>query len=355
VNWIKTAALCWDEVYTLTSPDSPGLTEDVAELNEKLGGFISGIDVRTFGQHEQLISSFEQWLDSEESKGTLGELTNGNFLQGGSAFFGIFPGKLPGGRITQRLTNLGLARGGFNGERKAFVGPVDDIPRLPEEGAIDYVRRLRASGAIDEDSQLYLPSNVALQYLSMCAANAASTYQADLYGQSELFAKSAIASQQRARAKITSRILETFIPQNLESLEIGAIIELREALATHRLRYATGIHAIVDEFSKVASPEELEKLGERIVAIAQQRIEETRNAYRRANLAAVVRAVGISIIPSSVTSLGSLLGTGVFLPAAVAAAVVLASADFLVQREKACAELAASPWSYVIELERRLD
>jgi len=49
-----------------------------------------------------------------------------------------------------------------------------------------------------------------------------------------------------------------------------------------------------------------------------------------------------------------MLNVGIFLPAAVGGAIALAAADLLVQRQKAQAELEASPWSYIMKLGNEL-
>jgi hypothetical protein len=44
------ASLCWDQVYSLRTPNSPEPTGDVLELNEALGGVLAVADVSSAAQ-----------------------------------------------------------------------------------------------------------------------------------------------------------------------------------------------------------------------------------------------------------------------------------------------------------------
>src|SRR5215471_15212184 len=110
-KWLRIAALCWDKVYTFTSPDSPDLDEDVVEFDEQLGGFISRIDTRVFGTRPEVLDTFERLLDSDEGKAQFGDLRPLGSDHETQAVFGIFPGKLPGGVITEKLAAHALAEG----------------------------------------------------------------------------------------------------------------------------------------------------------------------------------------------------------------------------------------------------
>lgn len=75
-----------------------------------------------------------------------------------------------------------------------------------------------------------------------------------------VFADSALFAQQKVRAAIATRTLESCLPKDLEQLPIETLVELREELSNERLRYAVAVHGIVEEFGSVASQGQLESL-----------------------------------------------------------------------------------------------
>lgn len=152
------------------------------------------------------------------------------------------------------------------------------------------------------------------------------------------------------RGEVATTVLQAYLPKDLSNLEVERIAEFREEFAAQRLAYQTAVQSLVDEATKVASEGELESLKASIVELAKEKVDDTRRAYRRANQEMVVKAVGVSLTPPAIaTSIGSALGIGIFGPAGIVAALSILGAKLLLDRDKANAERAKSPWSYVLD------
>jgi hypothetical protein len=72
--------------------------------------------------------------------------------------------------------------------------------------------------------------------------------------------------------------LPTFLPDNLRGIELHRLADLRQSMATSRLRYRKDIDALIQDYGKLASEGDLLALRQRVVDIAKQRIEDTRMA-----------------------------------------------------------------------------
>jgi hypothetical protein len=203
-------------------------------------------------------------------------------------------------------------------------------------------------------SIVYMPKDVALHYLSLCASKASMDGKRDLATESEKFTGVVLNDVPALRSNIITTILEAYLPENFNSLAAERIAEIRSEFATQRLKYESAVQSLCNEFADIASEGELGKLNDRIIEIAKERIEDTKNTYKRANLQLALQSLGISLTPPAlVGSIASVLGIGIFAPAGIAAALSAFAAKTFLDWHQAKDERNKSPWSYILNVAKK--
>lgn len=307
-SWLRVASLCWDNVYTLRSPTASKMPPELVDFNEQIGGFIVQRDTVTLGKEEDVSSKFKVWLKSEGKT----KLSEGGPTLNDSQWYQMFADKFP----------------------------------------TDIFNKLKADSLlmpIENTHEVHVPILIADHYMSLCAAKLAEVEGADLFADQETFAETAMFNKQ-VRGKITKSIVEAYIPENLASLEIAQIGDLRKELSAQRLKFQGAVQSLCDEFAKTTSEEKFQSKQKEILEIATERVELVKGTYERAKLMAVLTGLGMSLIPGSIAQVASMLGVGVFLPAAIVSAIATVTASILIQREKARDEMKSSSWSYVLQV-----
>jgi hypothetical protein len=193
-----------------------------------------------------------------------------------------------------------------------------------------------------------LPKVIAVSYLSLIARLIGNEQRADLFAEEPEAARIVVTAQTNLCAKVASTTLQAYLPSELT---VSKIVELRSHAEEDRLRYQSAIASIVEQVQKVTSVSEVEKIAERAERLARQRIEQTEKKYNQAKVGGIVKLLGVSLGPPGLaTFVASALGLGVFMPAAIGAAICLAGAELLSNREKAKNEREATDWSYVFRV-----
>jgi hypothetical protein len=92
-----------------------------------------------------------------------------------------------------------------------------------------------------------------------------------------------------------------------------------------------------------------------LVALAREQVEAVEATYSKARLEAAVVPLGLTLTPPAVfAALASALDIGLLAPAGVGAAIAVAIQAMRRGGRAADAELASSPWSYVLDVRRKL-
>jgi hypothetical protein len=336
-KWLRLGALCWDKVYSVTIPNRAGPPEDVRALMTALPDFLdaSSLLAPSFVDDE-LIARFKRWVDDRE------DTLRAELVGDRQSLFGVYDTKFWRPMATEEsirdwLVDRGLAR--------------IEEPDTAEYGLDgDDVTEIGASMFI-EDTVVYLPKDIALHYLALIAARAAAEQKRDLAADQAAFTDAVFNDASRARANVASSVLEAYLPEDFEQLELARIAELREHLATRRLKFQVAVQELVAEYERVSSEGELASIEHQLVEIAEERVEETRDAYRRAHLSTAVQSFGITLTPPALaSSVASAIGVGIFAPVGIALAFSLFAAGALLKHREAAAARMDSPWSYVLDL-----
>jgi hypothetical protein len=331
-RWLRLAALTWDRVYTLGSPDSPAPSTAVSRLDDALGGFVERLPLS--GLRRTIMKPFLYWIDNERHAASLRHDTSETREMFAPETVALHYYKF-GGTLFYELNRRGLAT-------------------LQPSGR-DSFARLSVWGSTPPPPIVSVPQDVALYYLSACAGVAANKKQCDLFAEKLDFAVAAIAPASRIRAEVSTAVLRYLLPKAISRVPLDRLAALRRELSEERLRFQQEIQKVVDDVARVGSEGELVDARGAIEALALKRMETTLAAYKRAKVSAIAKGLGMaSIAPGSVGWLASMLGTGVFAPAAIAAGLALIGASFVSDLEKARAELVSSGWSYIWELKRQL-
>jgi hypothetical protein len=108
--------------------------------------------------------------------------------------------------------------------------------------------------------------------------------------------------------------------------------------------------------AEVASVDTYNTLKAQLVELASERVEQTKRAYRNARFGLSTQALGVSLTPPAlVTAAASALHIGLLGPIGLSAALSLFAAGKVIEWRQARADRDRSPWSYVLDLSRRLD
>lgn len=326
-EWLRVAALCWDTVFVLGARDLPD-DPQISELDTALGGVIDRRFHVTDIADDSVVSEFQAWVLAHEAQLKAHIFESQTY----ATTFAMHPSKFesgPGQAAFNFLRHHGLAEIGMVDEGGTFT------PTFTE--------------AVSPQS-IFMPANIALHYLSLCAAKVAAVANCDLAADGETFVDTVTYDYRALRGDVSTLVLQAHLPERFESLEPQRIAEFRQEFAAQRLKFNREIQAVCRELGEVASEGHLKSIRERVLAIANERIEEVRGTYRRGKLDTITTMLGMSVAPPAIlTSLGSILGIGIFAPAAVVAGLSLAAAKTLSDVEKTRFDRKKNPWSYALD------
>jgi hypothetical protein len=220
----------------------------------------------------------------------------------------------------------------------------------PRPGGLPTSLLRRGLGALGLGDSL-VREDIALHYLSLVASRMAEKKNADLFAETSEFTRTVFYSARVARSDVATAVLSAYLPKDLGALPPSRIAELRSELAAGRLRFQKDVQSLVDEYSPVPSEEELQRLRASMIAIAKERIEQSREAYRLTRISAAIKTFGVSLTPPALlTTVASALGIGIFLPAAIGSTLALFGAQTLIDLKKARLEREKAAWSYVLKV-----
>jgi hypothetical protein len=387
-DWLKLAALCWDKVVILQTDDAP-VDPTTVELDQALGGILDrSTFYRNIASDWEVCVQFESWVSARKEK-----LKDAGLSSHNRPVMGLFPGKFPGGAIPEFLHKLGLATLESRDievqiakweeeEFESRYSETENMSALPLPGSdheqYDRLKRqariessperaraleeqaasIRAANLItvqDTATTVYMPKDIALYYLSLCASKAAAELNSDLAAAGEDFTDIVFHDFRTLRGEIATSVLEAYLPKDFFSLDPQRIADYRIEFATQRLKYEKEIQSIVREFGEVASEGQLGKIKDRIVDLARERVEETKKTYQRAKLESIIKTFSVTIAPPAIiASVASSLGIGLFTPSSIAATLSLLAATKLLEWDKARSDRNKSPWSYVLDSAKML-
>src|SRR4051794_17965516 len=101
--WLRRAALCWNTVYRLRTPDALPDSAEIAELDAALGGVLGDLDFHSV--YRDVIQEFLDWLDANLERWQRMPRTPDER----SPLVGLLPSKFPGGELIDELVNRQVA------------------------------------------------------------------------------------------------------------------------------------------------------------------------------------------------------------------------------------------------------
>jgi hypothetical protein len=340
-DWLRVAALCWDKVYLPGANRFQGrlIPSDrrIASLEEELPGFIDYSVGFWHGLNEETAGEFKQWVSSRRAA-----LTSESLKPDKQEIFRVLAMKFDLPLPTERgllswLVQEGLAK---------IVEP-DPDEYTDEDGEWTEV----GASEFEAATKVFLPKDIGFHYLSMAARRLAEQKKSDLVTTDPLFAETVVDREKSLGTRVATSVIQAYMPRDLDKIELRQIAGFRNEASVQRMVYQKEIQKLVADFEGDASEGSVEKFQRNIVELARMRIEATQKAYRNAKIELVTKAFGISLTPPALMSaIGSFLGVGLFVPAGIAAAIAIFGVEAFLRMQKARAERAASPWSYVLNL-----
>jgi hypothetical protein len=218
------------------------------------------------------------------------------------------------------------------------------------------VRRRNLVTVKDTAYTYYLPRDVALHYLSLCADELAQLGKRDVVTDRRQFTDTLFGSDEELRGEVAAAILEAYVPEDLATIDPAQIAECRTQLSASRLKFQAEVQTLVQTFGEVASVDTYEMVKSQLVEIANERIEQTKTTYRKAKLDVTAQALSVSLTPPALaTAAASALHIGLLAPAGLSAALSLFAASKVIEWRNARSERHNSPWSYVLDVARELN
>lgn len=168
-SWLRLAALCWDEVYTLHYQWNPKFPDEITKFNNQLGNFIIPKNTVELGSNPAVSEKFKALVSQ--------------FLR-------------------RKIKIPKSWEAAIDVDWYEMFG--DKFPR-------DILDELKEVLVRDDDSaKVFLPNEVSLHYMSLCASQLADQEKADLFADTKVFARTAMFDK-RVRGRITTSIMEAYI------------------------------------------------------------------------------------------------------------------------------------------------
>ena len=305
-EWLRLAALSWDQVYLLSFHGPPGIGPSLRELDHALGGVLRVIDGDAFKRsHPELKHRLREW-------------------------------------ILSRTKGLGFELSELN----------DENSWDPDWIALNYMYQLINSN-LSSDRELIRRENraVVAQAEGLYAVTAAEADGRDVSTTNDKYTEAVFHHERVLRGEVAKAVIEAYVPEKLLSMDPERIADLRSELSIKRLKFQKEIQQLCGDFAGVSSADQLEDLKRKVVDMANENIEATKTTYRRAKIDVLLKSFAISLTPPALgASLASLLGLGIIVPLGIASTLSLFAAKSLLDIRKARSERDQSPWSYILDV-----
>ncbi len=397
-EWLRLGALLWDRVYTMTIRNTPERPPSLDELNEALGGVLSKLEPWDRNRlswsldSEEAEQQFASWLNYRDRR------LREQIAESPEEFdllTRLYPNKLEG-RLPRLLSTRRLLRFAARSrniqiptwEVASFEHRHLEIPMrevIPPAGS-DHERyerlrwrairaesggrsgeaaQLRAEAedirsrnlvTVEDDTPAYVMArDVARHFLAFCAWKIAEIEHRDVVTDKAHMTDAIMTGDPTLRGDVATAILEAYIPEDFATAAPEKIAECRRELAAERLRFQAEVQSLVASFSQVASADTYDRLKDQLIEIANERIDATKKAYRKARFDLVQQTVTVSLTPPAVAAAAaSALHVGVLAPAGIGAMLSLFAAGKIIELRDIRAQRHQSPWSYVLDLGKNL-
>lgn len=241
----------------------------------------------------------------------------------------------------------------YQAVRKHAAGDTRGYEQL--RAMADQIRQRNLVTVEQTSTTYYLPKDVALHYLSLCADRLAQLGKRDVVTDRRQFTETFFDTDEELRGQVAVAVLEAYVPEGLATVDPARIAECRAQLSASRLNFQAEVQNLVQTFGGVASVDTYETVKSQLVDMAKQRIEQTRTTYRKAKLDVTVQALNVSLTPPALaTAAASALHIGLLAPVGLSAVLSLFAASKVIEWRNARSEHHNSPWSYVLDVSRSL-
>jgi hypothetical protein len=220
----------------------------------------------------------------------------------------------------------------------------------------EQIRRRNLVAVSQDVTTYYLPKDVALYYLSLCAERLAQLGRRDVVTNQRQFADPLLESDEQLRGEVAAAVLQAYVPKDLATIEPARIADCRAQLSADRLKFQAEVQRLVRDFAgEAASVDTYEMVKAQLVEMASDRIEQTKRTYRKARLDVTAQALNLSLTPPALaTAAASALHIGLLAPAGIAATLSLFTASKVIEWRNARSDRDSSPWSYVLDISKGL-
>jgi|GEM_PF-2432852 len=392
-DWLKLAMLCWDKIYTLREVDADR-PDYIKQFEDKIPDMLDRIEVAEFSADQTVKEQFEQWVAANGRNQASSMIPFASAQSQWVMIDGLFGINdwawfkevlMKNGLLLERNEeSRRIPRWEFEPRLLYPESPCERDPHIetrfqfyeaiasgdrrfakkllkkgfPSDIRSKLERLLQPTGCSPNDfarDVIFLPPEVPFHFLALCAAKAAGARALDLATDSNVYVKTCHYDRRQIAADVGLQLIQAFIPKNHCALEFNQLADLRAEFSTRRLQYQQEVQSLCDEFVKLFSEEALQTAAKRIEELAKARVEESRQIYQSAKTEAILKTFGVAIAPPTVmTTVASMLGIGLFTPAAIAAGIATAISLKLLESKKIETNKAKTAWSYILDLNDRL-
>jgi len=153
------------------------------------------------------------------------------------------------------------------------------------------------------------------------------------------------------RQNMLMRSVEAFVPRLPSTLSVARITAFRADTTLQRQRFREALEVELARFEMVSAESDFVLALRRVTDVLQEQLELLQVRCRQHRVEIVKRTFGLTLAaPAVLQVLGSALAVPFLQPAAIAAVLSLAAADYLAARERHQVDLRSAPWAYLMSL-----
>lgn len=326
-KWLRLASLLWDEIWI--SPFVGNLLSSLDSFDELQGTFLASL--------YQADRSIFDATNLDASKNIAETILKDEKLT-------LFKRTLL--QYTEQTTNLDITIASAN----SITRLLEQAKEIASRGNIKAANNLLTE--LKQRTKAYKATMIEkADYFNRAFFNSAFK---ELYPQLDYFfdKERSLYEYYSSEKEVMLIGVDAFLPRNVNVLTINQIIDFRGVTKTQRLQFRKAGENVLKDIMLSASERDFFSAVERLKDIMNEELDKSRKAYQVCKIEAVQKGMTVFTVSSALSLLPSVLGLGIFLPAALLSGAAFSSARGLAAFDKDRSEILTSPWGYLLFLRK---